>query len=84
MMRAMKHFSYGERLREFVLFILEKRKLWGYLIVAFQYMKRPYEKDGERFLTRVSASEVSKILREKKNFSLEKIYPESASMWFIV
>jgi len=39
MIREMEHLSYVERLRELGLFSLEKRRLWGELIVAFQYIK---------------------------------------------
>ncbi|KAK4807060.1 LOW QUALITY PROTEIN: hypothetical protein QYF61_018401 [Mycteria americana] len=34
------------------LFILEKRRLWGDLIAAFQYLKGASKKDGERLFTR--------------------------------
>ncbi|KAK4823969.1 LOW QUALITY PROTEIN: hypothetical protein QYF61_008355 [Mycteria americana] len=50
--RGLEHLSCEERLRELGLFSLEKKRLWGNLIVAFQYLKEACKKDGERLFTK--------------------------------
>ncbi|KAK4818456.1 hypothetical protein QYF61_013662 [Mycteria americana] len=50
--RRMEHLSYEDRLRELGLFSLEKRRLWGDLLAAFQYLKGAYKKAGEGLFTR--------------------------------
>ncbi|PKU49334.1 hypothetical protein llap_373 [Limosa lapponica baueri] len=52
MIRGLEHLSYEDRLRELELLSLEKKRLWGDLITAFQYLKGAYKKDGEGLFIR--------------------------------
>ncbi|GAB0180590.1 hypothetical protein GRJ2_000524300 [Grus japonensis] len=52
LIRGLEHLSYEDRLRELGLFSLEKRRLRGDLIVAFQDIEGAYKKAGERLFTK--------------------------------
>jgi len=55
MIRGLEHLSYEERLREVGLFSLEKRRLWGDLTAAFQYLEGAYKQEGEWLFMRVES-----------------------------
>ncbi|KFU84010.1 hypothetical protein M959_09492, partial [Chaetura pelagica] len=55
MIKGLEHLCYEDRLRQLGLFSLEKRRLQGDLIAAFQYLKGAYKKAGEGLFTRESS-----------------------------
>ncbi|KAJ7413701.1 hypothetical protein BTVI_42783 [Pitangus sulphuratus] len=67
MIRKVEHLSHEEGLKELGLFSLQKRGLQGDLIVAFQYLKRDYKKDGEILFTR-PCSDRTKVDNSKAIF----------------
>ena len=52
MIRGLQHLPYKDRLRELGLFSLEKRRLQGDLIAAFQDLKGAYKQEGSQLFTR--------------------------------
>jgi len=55
MIRGLEHLTYDERLREFGLFSLGKRRLRGDLTAAFQYLKGAYKKAEEGLFTKTGS-----------------------------
>ena len=45
MIRALEHLCCEESLNELELFSLQKRRLWGDLTAAFQYVEGAYERN---------------------------------------
>ena len=55
MIKGLEHLSCGDRLRELGLFSLEKRRMQGHFIAAFQYLKRACKHEGYQVFTWVGS-----------------------------
>ncbi|KFW06644.1 hypothetical protein N326_08555, partial [Eurypyga helias] len=76
MLRGLEHLCYGDRLRELGLFSLEKRRLRGDLIAAFNCLEGAYEKAGGRLVTRTCSEKTGgngfKLKEGRLRFSMRK------------
>ena len=62
MIRGLERLSYEDRLRELSLFSLEKRRLRGDLIAAFQFLKGAYRQEASQLFKRVMAGQGEMVL----------------------
>ena len=76
MIRGLECLSYEERLRELGLCSLEKRRLWGDPVVAFQYLKGAYKQEGEQLFTKVDSNRTRgnglKLIQERFRLDIRK------------
>ena len=70
MIRGLEHPSYVERLRKLSLFSLEKRRLWGDLIAAFQYFRGAYKQEKHQLFIWTDSDRTRRIgfkLKEQRS-----------------
>ena len=90
MIRGLEHLSCEDRLGEMRLFSLEKRRLQGDLIAAFQYLKEASKKDGDRHFGRVCCDRTRdngfklkegrfRLDKRKKHFTMRMVRLESVA-----
>ena len=65
--KGLELLSYEDRLKERDLLGLEKRRLWGDLIAAFQYLKGVYKHERNQLLTQVDSDKT-----RENGFKLKK------------
>ena len=97
MIRGLQHLPYKNRVRELGLFSLEKRRMWGDVIAAFQYLKGAYKQEGNQLFGRVDNSrtrgngfklregkfrlDVRGILYKESGEVLEQLPREAVDAW---
>ena len=86
MIQGLEHLSCEGRLRELGLFSLEKRRLQGDFVAAFQYLKRAYKKAGEGLFTKAWSygtrgngfklrEDIFRLAIRKKFFTMKLVRP---------
>ncbi|GAB0203097.1 hypothetical protein GRJ2_002775300 [Grus japonensis] len=83
MIRGLEHLSYEDRLRQLGLFSLKKKRLWGNLRAAFQYLKGASRKAGEGLFIRECSGRTrgNGFKRKEGSFTLDmrkKFFPVRA------
>ena len=73
MIQGVEHLPYEDKMRELGLFSMEKRRLWGDLIVAFQYLKEGDKKEWDRLFSRFCCDRTrgNGFKRKERRFKLD-------------
>ncbi|KFQ58259.1 hypothetical protein N334_03830, partial [Pelecanus crispus] len=78
MIRGLEHLSCEGRLIELRLFSLEKGRLQGHFIAAFQYLKEAYKKDGDRLFSRACCNRTRgngcKLKEDRSRLAIRKTF----------